>query len=234
VAPGGDPEGVVPNGPSSLRFGLTGRAGVVATDTGRALTGSGERYLERALAEMISDSTTHGGALLAPLGVRFVVAQHSDLPGDVAAIFDAQVDLDREGTSGLLIYRNAAALPPAAVLPADKEVARIVGSADLAAIERSPSVRPSLSSVPGGWAGEAPSPGLAVVSTEFDPHWLLRAPNGEVVRPSEAFGWSTVFDAPAGELHVRFDAQWVRTVETIVLGLLWLAALWITRKPVAR
>jgi hypothetical protein len=235
VAPGGDPEGVLPDGTASLRFGSTGRAGVLAIDTGRALTGPGEQHLERALAEIVSGSTTHGGALLAPFGVRFVVAQRGDLPAGVENIFGAQVDLDREGTSGLLIYRNAAALPPAAVVPADHEVARIVGSADLGAIEQLPSFRPTaLAAVPGGWAGEAPAAGVAVVSTEFESDWQLEAPNGRIVRPSEAFGWSTSFDAPAGELRVRFAGQMVRTVETIVLGLLWLAALWITRKPVTR
>ncbi|MGZ5300746.1 MAG: glycosyltransferase [Actinomycetota bacterium] len=235
VAPGCDPEGVVPNGASSLRFGLTGRAGISASDTGRALAGPGEGYMERALGEIVSGSTVHGGALLAPLGVRFVVAQGDDLPAGVAGIFDAQVDLDREGTSGLLIYRNAAMIPPAAVLPADETVARVVGSADLGAIEQLPSLRPSeLSAAPGGWAGEASVAGRVVVSTEFDPGWRLEASNGEVVRPSEAFGWSVAFDAPAGGLRVRYVDQWVRTLETIVLGLLWLAALWVTRKPVAR
>ena len=34
--------------------------------------------------------------------------------------------------------------------------------------------------------------------------------------------------------HVRFADQWIRTWETILLGLLWLVALWVTRKPVAR
>ncbi len=235
VAPGGDPEGVAPNGTSTLRFGLTGRAGISGVDMGRALTGPGERYLERALEEIVSGSTTHGGALLAPLGVRFVVAERDDLPADVAATFGAQVDLDREGTSGLLIYRNAATLPPAAVLPADEEVARIAGSAELGAIEQLPSFRPSaLSAAPGGWVGEASAPGLVVVSTEFDPEWRLEIANGGSVRPSEAFGWSTDFGSPAGALRVRYAGQWVRTMETIVLGLLWLAALWVTRKPVAR
>jgi hypothetical protein len=235
VTPGGEPEGVVPNGASSLRFGLTGRAGVSATDTGRALTGPGERYLEQALEEIVSGSTTHGGALLAPLGVRFVVAQRDDLPADVAGILGAQVDLDREGTSGLLIYRNAAALPPAAVVPADEEVARIVGSTELGAIEQLPPFRPSaLSATPGGWAGESSAPGLVVVSTEFDPEWRLETSNGDPVRPSEAFGWSTDFDAPAGGLRIRYLGQLVRTLETIALGLLWLMALWVTRKPVAR
>ena len=235
VSPGGDPEGVLANGASSVRFGLTGRNGILAIDTGRALTGQGKAYLERALGELISGSTTHGGALLAPLGVRFVVAQGDDLPAGIEDILGAQVDLDREGTSGLLIYRNSAAFPPAAVLPSDEEVARMVGSAELGVIEQRPSFRATaLSAAPGGWVGESTAPGLVVVSTEFEPDWRLEASDGDVVRPTEAFGWSTAFDAPTGELRVRFTGQLVRTLETIALGLLWLAALWITRKPVAR
>ncbi len=235
AAPGGDPVGVVSNGASSLRFGLTGREGIVATDTGRTLTGSGECYLHEALAEMVSGATTHGGALLAPLGVRFVVAQEGDLPAAVEAVLDAQVDLDREGASGLIIYRNAVRVPPAAVFPADDPIGAIVASADLGTIEQLPSLRlPALAAVEGGWAGEAPVPGTVVVSTEFGPDWELEGSEAAVVGPREAFGWSTAFDAPAGSVRVRFTEQWVRTVETLVLGLLWLAALWITRKPVSR
>jgi hypothetical protein len=235
VSPGGDPDGVIVNGASSLRFGLTGRNGILAIDTGRALTGQGKAYLERALGELISGSTTHGGALLAPVGVRFVVAQGDDLPAGIEDILGAQVDLDREGTSGLLIYRNSAAFPPAAVLPSDDEVARMVGSAELGLIEQRPSFRATaLRAAPGGWVGESAARGLVVVSTEFEPAWRLEASDGEVIRPTEAFGWSTAFDAPAGDLRVRFTGQLVRTLETIALGLLWLAALWITRKPVAR
>ena len=234
-APGGDPLGVVPNGASSLRFGLTGREGIVATDTGRTLTGSGEGYLREALAEIVSGSTTHGGALLAPLGVRFVVAQEGDLPAEVEDLLDAQVDLDREGASGLVIYRNALRVPPAAVFPADATIDAIVASADLGGIEQLATLRvPALSAVEGGWAGDAPAPGTAVVSTEFGPNWELEGPDGSVAAPREAFGWSTAFDAPAGSLRVRFTEQWVRTVETLVLGLLWLAALWVTRRPVSR
>jgi GT2 family glycosyltransferase len=235
IAPGGDPTGVAPNGNASLRYALTGRAGVSSLDTGRTLTGGGERYLKDALGQLLSGSTSHGGALLAPLGVRFIVADRDDVPAEVADILDRQVDLDLEGTSGLVIYRNAVALPPAAVVPADDPLPRIVGSADLGTIAQLPAVQASaLDPVPGGWAGTANAPGVAVVSTAFEPDWRLETPEGAEVRPLEAFGWSTSFDAPVGAVRVRFTGQWIRTLETVVLGLLWLAALWITRKPVSR
>ncbi len=136
---------------------------------------------------------------------------------------------------GSIIYRNAVRVPPAAVFPAADPIGAIVASADLGTIEQLPSLRlPALAAVEGGWAGEAPAPGTVVVSTEFGPDWELESSEAAVVGPREAFGWSTAFDAPAGSVRVRFTEQWVRTVETLVLGLLWLAALWITRKPVSR
>ena len=237
AAPGGDPVGVVPNGASSLRFGLTGREGILATDTGRTLTGSGEGYLHEALAEIVSGATTHGGALLAPLGVRFVVAQERRPSGRRSkSVLDAQVDLDREGASGLVIYRNAVRVPPAAVFPADEAVGAIVGiggSGRDRAAAVAPSARAGCRRGRMGRRGARARDRGGVDGVR--PRLGARGhPTAAIVGPREAFGWSTAFDAPAGSVRVRFTEQWVRTVETLVLGLLWLAALWVTRKPVAR
>lgn len=239
VAPGGDPMGVAENGASSLRFSLTSREGISALDSGRAITGSGANYLRLAMDQILSGSTVHGGALLAPLGVRFLVASPGDLPGPASRRLDAQVDLDAVRTSGLVIYRNAAALPPAGLAPADRVVTRIVRSPDPAVIQalRAPAAR-QLGAVPGGWSGMATGPSLVVVSTEFNPDWRLVA-GGRAIRPAEAFGWSTSFDVPVEQgqavtVRVRFGAQWIRTLETIALAAIWAVALWITRRPVAR
>jgi hypothetical protein len=142
-------------------------------------------------------------------------------------------------TSGLVIFRNAAALPPAGVLPANDTLGPIVASDDPSTIQRLPATRSTrLAPVEGGWAGMGFSPGIAVVATGFGSDWRLTA-GGRSVPPAESFGWSLSFPVPAGDrpstaVAIRFTAQWIRTVETIVLGLLWAAALWITRKPVAR
>jgi hypothetical protein len=226
----------VATGPTtSIRFGLTDQAGVSALDVGRAVTGGGADYLRSAVDQILSGSTVHGGALLAPLGVRFVIAEHGDLPEQAEALLDAQVDLDRVGTSGLTIFRNAAAMPPAGILPATEQIARAVGSDDLGQIARLPNLRGvRLTAVSGGWAGVSPIVGVAVASTEFSPEWRAEIPDGDAVRPREAFGWSTSFDVAEGAVRIRFMGQWVRTLETLALGLLWAAALWVTRRPVAR
>jgi hypothetical protein len=235
VAPGGDPAGVAPDGPASLRYGLTDRSGISALDTGRTLSSGGASYLRNALDEVLSGGTVHAGALLAPLGVRYVISERGDLPLGAQEILDAQVDLDRLGTSGLVIYRNAAALPPAAVIPAGDSVDQIVASSEPGVIARMPDVPATrLKEVGGGWAGVARSPGTVLVSTGFSGDWRLETAEGASAGPKEAFGWSTSFETPAGALRVRFANQWVRTVETVVLGLLWAAALWVTRKPVGR
>ncbi len=231
-APGGDPQAVAPAGPASIRYALTGRDGIVAIDTGRAMNGGGTRYLGEALNEILSGTTEHGGALLAPLGVRFVVAADDDLPEAAADLLDRQVDLDLVLERGLRIYRNGAAIPPASVLPeADAET---VASADLATIAAMPPAPATpLRTVEGGWEGVAPLDGVVQVGDAFDRDWELLALNG-AVGPRESFGWSLSFPVEAGPVRIRYTAQSVRTIEIALLGLLWIAALWITRKPVSR
>ena len=51
--------------------------------------------------------------------------------------------------------------------------------------------------------------------------------------PRPAFGWAMAFPVPGGAAPVtlRYAGQWKRTAELWVLAALWLAALWLTRKP---
>lgn len=230
-APGGDPAGIAPASEATLRYGLTDRGGVTALDTGRPLAGPGPAALHEALEEILSGTTRHGGALLAPFGVRFVVAEEGQLPPAAMSDLDAQLDLDLVPASGLVIYRNAAQLPPAAVLDADKQQAGHIlagtpsGTAALGAVKAVP-----MAAVEGGWDGPARD-GLVALSTEYAGSWAI---DGSDAAPQRAFGWATAFTDTRGPVAVRFGAQLPRTVETILLGILWLVALWITRKPVAR
>ena len=82
----------------------------------------------------------------------------------------------------------------------------------------------------GGWSAEA-SAGIAVISTEFIDAWQLE---GSGSAPQRAFGWATSFPVTSGLVHIRYGAQLQRTMETWLLALLWMVALWVTRKPVAR
>ena len=229
--PGGDPAGIMPAGDDSLRYALTGRGGLTALDTGRPLAGPGNDALLAAMNEILSGTTSHGGALLAPFGVRFLVAPDAQLPSGDQARLEAQLDLDRIPASELVIFRNAAGLPPAAAF-ASNDLADVVASGRPVDVARlgNAAVQP-LQAVGGGWEGDAAG-GPVVISTEFDGAWEL---DGSDVPPERSFGWSTSFrEVTEGPVVVRYGAQLPRTIAIVLLAAVWAAALWITRKPVAR
>ncbi|HEX6231051.1 MAG TPA: glycosyltransferase family 2 protein [Actinomycetota bacterium] len=229
-APGGDPRGVIEAGEASVRYTITDRHGATALDTGREGFGPGYVYLRRALDELFSGHTGHAGALLAPLGVRFVVAEEGDLPSAARSRLDAQTDLDRVPAGGLTIFRNARALPTAFV-PMDPAWTEAPRNGDLVSIAERPPARVHRLPPP-----EAGSRGTAEIATEIvvadqrDEGWRVRSRLG-AAEPHRAFGWAMAAAVEAGPVSVSYTDQWMRTVEIVVLGVLWLAALWITRKP---
>jgi GT2 family glycosyltransferase len=229
--PGGDPTDVAAAGEASLRYALTDRDGTTALDTGRTLTGPAAVALHDALEQIVSGRSGHGGALLAPFGIRFLVAEPGELSAAARGRLDSQIDLDRVPAAGLVIYENASAVPPGAVVPADAAVLGPVDSADPAeaSMFRPGRVTP-LSRAAGGWAGVS-GPGLVLLATEFDDAWRLV---GSSAQPRRAFGWGTAFPTAGGSVRVRYGSQLPRSIEIWLLAALWLAALWITRKPVAR
>ncbi len=231
-APGGDPAGIVDNGDATVTYGLTGRQGALGIDTGRPLTGPGDPALSSALAEITTRTTVHGGALLAPFGVRFVIVDQERISAAARAALDAQVDLEPVPSAGLLIWRNVSALPPAGVLEADDATAAIVASSDPDAIQRLiPAPSAPLAATGAGWQGPAGPGRLAVVATAFDDAWQVQ---GSDASPQTSFGWSTSFPRVQGDVAIVFGQQLPRTVAMWLLVFLWAAALWITRKPVRR
>jgi GT2 family glycosyltransferase len=232
-APGGDPVGVIEAGEASFRYGLTDRAGTQMIDVGRPLAGPGRDALERVLGEIVAGGTAHGGALLASFGVRFVMAADGDVPAAVAERFSAQIDLDVVPATGLAIARNAVALPPAVELGADDALREVVDADDLATIQRlQPRRGIALRRVEGGWDGRAADSDLLLLSTEFDPAWAVE---GSPMPPRRSFGWATSFEAEqVGGVRVRYGEQLPRTLSIVLLAVVWAAALWMTRRPVAR
>jgi GT2 family glycosyltransferase len=229
-APGGDGEGVVDAGPATLLYSLTDRAGTTALDIGRPTVGPGVDRLREAMAEILSGTTEHGGALLAPFGIRFLVGDVDQLPPAASAHLDAQVDLNLVPAAGLVIYRNASALPPAGIVEADEEALRLMRSADLAEGTRLGKLDTSpLDQVQGGWSGGHGS-GPVFLSTEYQGAWDLE---GSETPPERAFGWATAFPSAQAPVSIRYGSQWPATIQAVLLALVWLAALWITRKPVA-
>jgi hypothetical protein len=229
--PAGDPQRRVEAGPATIRYALTDRGGATILDLGRPLTGPGPDRLDEVLDEVLSGTTAHGGALLASFGVRFVIADDDRLPAPTRTAFDRQLDLDERSSVGLTIWRNAAAIPPAAVLatePADDE---ILQASDLATIARWRSVDAiPLEAVDGGWDGP-PVRGAVTIATEFDPGWRLE---GSDAAPRRAFGWATAFSADGDAILVRHGGGIGAALRVGLLAILWAVALWVTRRPVSR
>jgi GT2 family glycosyltransferase len=233
--PAGPSQGRVAAGPASVSYAVTSPSGASVLDLGRPAAGPGYDYLRRALADLLAGDTTHGGALLAPLGVRFVVASPAALPVAATERLAAQYDLDRTAAEGLMVYRNSVAAPLAGVIPqtAWSTASRHPDFGAVASLP-APSRHATLVGNDGALGGEAPSKGLVYLSRQFSSAWRLRSSRtGVDIPPSRAFGWAVGFPASSaqGSFVVRFGGQRARDVLILVVGLLWAAALWITRRP---
>jgi hypothetical protein len=210
-------------------------------EVGLPADGPGYAALEDALREILGGRVRHGGALLAPFGIRFVVAGTGDLPPEAAARLSDQLELDLIQTAGgLSIYEAASPLPiAAAVGPESAEAADSAGLGPSVEVARAP--RAALAPHEGTWEGRVPFEGSGAVlfSTPFDGRWRLTT-DGEPDQGIRAFGWSQGFGAtfPADDVRISYAGTWMRTLEIAALALLWAAALWITRiraspRPVA-
>lgn len=229
--PAGDPKRRLEAGEATIRYTLTDRAGASVLDLGRPFSGPGPEHLDRALKEILGESTRHGGALLSPFGIRFVVAEQGVLPRAAREALDAQVDVNLVPASGFVIFRNSAGVPPAAILevePADREILGVGDPSTIAMWRPVPAV--PLERVPGGWDGPGVD-GTILLSSEYDAAWELQGAAGG---PEVAFGWATAFRGEGEPVRLRHGGSVPARIQVALLALLWLAALWATRKPVAR
>jgi GT2 family glycosyltransferase len=233
--PAGDPEGSSAGGGSAVSYAVTGRGGRSILAVALPTDGPAYPRLDRILSAMLADEVRHAGALLAPLGIRFVVAGDEALSPGAAESLGAQVDLDLiQRAGGLSIYRNARALPPAALLPGQAALDAARSPSLLAATVLDPATTAALAPDGGAtWAadvdrGEA---SLVSVADTFSVAWRLEAPEGSA-EPFPAFGWGLGFEAQAGtgSLEARFEGQLRRRVELLALAALWIVAVWMVRR----
>jgi hypothetical protein len=235
AAPGGLPDGIVDAGPASVRYAVRGPSGATALDTGRPATGPGYGALESALSQILAGDVHHGGALLAPFGIHFVIARAGDLSQAAYRRLARQVDLDQVPSRGLTIFVDEKAPPVAGVIPSI-EWRRMAESSDPEAIAMLPEPGAKALTAENDQAftgGATGGPSLVYLAQQFDARWKLTADTPEEVQPIKAFGWAVGFrvGADPGGLRVSFGGQRSRTIEVGLLVLLWAAALWLTRRP---
>jgi hypothetical protein len=234
LPPGGDPTGTLSAAGVSVRYGLTGRQGITALDVARRGRGPGYDALENALANVLSGTTRHGGALLAPLGIEYIVANHGDLPPEAERALGSQVDLDLVPAGGLTIYRDPKALAGASITT-DPRVVDAARSGSGAAATALPTAHVTrLDPVPGGFAGRPSSKQAetALLTDQFADGWRLNT-DGREIAPEKAFGWAISFRVPPDtkEVSIQFGDQWPRRLMVLVTALAWAVGLWLTRRP---
>ncbi|MFN2544833.1 MAG: glycosyltransferase [Actinomycetota bacterium] len=229
--PGGDPTATLDLGRESVRYALTDRFGTLDVDVGRDERGPGYRYLEAALADIVSGTTDHGGALLAPLGVRFIVASAGDLPRGVRRSLGQQVDLDIVPTIGLTIFKDFRSLREAAFTSKEQYVEPAIKNLTDAGRLPATETTPLLARRGGSFAGRVPDAGAVFLADQFAGGWRLRA-EGSTSSPDRVFGWSMRFPAEkTGSVQLVPPPQTVRRLEIALMALLWFGALWVTRRP---
>jgi hypothetical protein len=225
-APGGDPQAAVGSGPAAVSYGITGPGGRSVLATGLPAEGSGYRELREVLGAVLSGRVRHAGALLGPLGIRYVVTPSSGLPAPVRALLEAQIDLDLvQAAAGLHIYRNPRALPIGAAIPGSEAVAAARSGDLLAPVGLPEGAEPLVPEGRQRWAGSIDRAGLVLVGVDRAEGWEV---NG---RPAfAAFGWAVGASADAGPISVGYRAGPRRPLELGGMAALWLAAVWIVRK----
>jgi len=236
-APAGPAQGRVAAGPASVSFAVTAPSGGSLLDVGRPAAGPGYDYLRQALDDVLAGQTHHGGALLSPLGIRFVVASPEGIPDAAVRRLAQQLDLDRITAGGLVVFRNPVAAPLASVVRGGgwDTASRAGGIRSIESLPSPGEPRP-LGGPDEELAGSAGSKGLVLLSQQFQGSWRLHPAGGRAaVRPRRAFGWAVGFPASEanGTFVVRFGGQRARDALIVLLAALWLAALWITRRPSA-
>ncbi|MGH2711035.1 MAG: hypothetical protein ACRDH9_07525, partial [Actinomycetota bacterium] len=228
--PAGDPDGVLRAGGVSLAYGVTGPGGRSVLRLGTPAQGSAFDSLEDALAAVVSGRVRHGGSALAPFGIRYVVAAPSTLDPGVAQTLSQQVDVDLvQAEGGLVLYRSAVSLPPAAILSGEAATVAAERSDPLATASIPVGGKTPLERLGHGWGGASPEAGLALITDEFDAGWSADQAGGDI-QPVAAFGWALGFEVGAGEIRMEPDGlPW--TLQLAGLAVLWAGALWVVRRP---
>ncbi|MGH9276210.1 MAG: hypothetical protein ACRDZU_16320, partial [Acidimicrobiales bacterium] len=186
-----------------------------------------------------SGQTARLGRLLAPMGVRYIVAperlapapfgtEERPLPAGLRATLDAQLDLEPiDVPAGLTVFRNQAYFPTRAVVSAANTPPDQGGIAAAIGIDLS-RARLALPDRDGHleWSGSTEADSTVLLSAAHSGRWELVV-DGRAAHQTKPFGWAngfTVTDAGHGTL--RFKAPVLRYVALLLQILAWL---WVAR-----
>jgi GT2 family glycosyltransferase len=228
-----------------LRADLTGYGGESALTYATRRGGGGQRYLEDALASILTHETEQGGRLVAPLGVRYLILR----PGfdrNVEKLLLRQVDIRfSQRFRGAEILMNEAWIPVGgAVSSARWSAASLASQADAAKAAASLPLDPGRAGFvheerPGRLEGEASAVARTLLlASDYSDAWRADHRAGRVTG-RRSFGWATSFPltgAGGGPVLVSWAGQgWHRLAvlgEVAMFALI--AAAWSRRAAIER
>ncbi len=190
-------------GRDAVRLDLTDPEGETMLGYGVRRSGPGERFVLEAATAILSGRADLGGRLLAPLGVRQIVAR-PDAPQSSIDALERQTDLRfRQSFQGSRVYDNVGWLPVAAPVAPGGWVRASRGSdpftAILAVDDTGDPLRGLDRTGPARFSGPVdPTASTILLAQPFDPGWRLYV-GDTVVRPHRAFGFATAFSMPGSE-----------------------------------
>ncbi|MEI7593233.1 MAG: glycosyltransferase family 2 protein [Actinomycetes bacterium] len=212
-------------GPGTLLSYGTSREGMPDVSTAIAGSDSGATsHLLDALQIAAAGGTSRLGALLAPMGVRFIVVPLGNaprpfetgptiVPTQLLTMLDGQLDLSNVDVArGIIVYRNAQWAPTRALLAPDTKYPSGEGSVATRVVPALPGAATALSQQTGfqSFGGSLDNPSSVYLAEAGSQDWQLTI-DGQPASRSDVLGWSNAFDARAGShATLVFDTQWTR------------------------
>jgi GT2 family glycosyltransferase len=230
---------------NELAYGTSDRAIPTVQDLYPGSPDGATSQLTAALQSAIDGGTSRLGALLAPMGIEYVIVPDRNAPSPfvndpqapsprLLSVLDAQLDLTpvTDNTS-VRVYRNVAFGPARAQLPAGTQIPSTTPSpAVLPAVTKAPV---ALGTTDGftSYSGSADHASTVYLASAGD-GWTLQV-NGQPVDRRDALGWASSFAAPAGSASMSFSTPIGRPLALAGETMLWLiGVVYLLRTRVVR
>ncbi|WP_334142442.1 glycosyltransferase [Rhabdothermincola sp.] len=190
-----------------------------------------------ALATAAAGGTSRLGALLAPMGIRYIVVPQALAPEPysepsydatgVRALFESQLDLSAVTAAGVVVYQNDVWGPTRALLAAGTEIPGDAGAPTdrvLPQVEGAPVALPQRAGVE-RFEGSIDQPATVYLAEDSSDRWVLDV-GGSAADRTTALGWANAFDVDTpGEATLRFDTPAAHRLMLAGQALLWLVAI---------
>jgi GT2 family glycosyltransferase len=227
-------------GPGALLSYATSENGMPdVSDVIAGSDGGATSHLAETLEFAAEGGTSRLGALLAPMGIRYVVVPEANAPSPLQTgptvtpealltLLDGQLDLSNlDVAGGIVVYRNAAWGPTRAQLPAGTPFP----SGEGGPVDR---IVPGLTDAPTAlpdddgyqsFSGSIDEAGTVYLAEASSGQWQLTV-EGRAAERQDVLGWSSSFSVPAGSsATLAFDTPVARPLMLVGQLVLWLVVL---------